>query len=235
MEILKNQKFDVREKALAHGLCFPFDEELIMLILGSGSHEIPVDVMAGRIVQVLNDSEEEDIVKNLMNLKGVGESKALAIAAALELGRRKYSHLRAVINSAEDLIPFVRNYAVSTKEHFLAITLTGGHEIIQIHVISVGTLDKTLIHPRDIFSVAIKENAAALIVCHNHPSGNCQPSKEDIKTTRILYEVSKIIGIHLLDHIIIDCNTYFSFLQNSLVFNEKLNETDETKERENSE
>ena len=218
MEKIKNHKFDVRERALEHGLSFPFDEELIMLILGSGTHEIPLDVMAGRIAEVLTDSDEDEIVEKLLSLKGVGESKALAIAAALELGRRKYSHLRAVIHSPEDLIPFVRNYAVSTKEHFLAVTLTGGHEIIQIHVISVGTLDKTLIHPRDIFSVAIKENAAAIIVCHNHPSGNCNPSDEDIKTTRTLFEVSKIIGIHLLDHIIIDCNSYFSFMKSNLVF-----------------
>lgn len=216
MEKIK-KKYGVREKALEHGLTFPFDEELIMLIIGSGSHDIPVDIMAGRIAQILDESEEDEVVKNLLELKGVGESKALAIAAALELGRRRYSHLKAVIRSPDDIIPFVKNYAVSQKEHFLAVTLTGGHEIIKIHVISVGTLDKTLIHPRDVFSVAIKENAAAIIVCHNHPSGNCKPSKDDIETTQTLYQVSEIMGIQLLDHIIIDCNSYFSFIEHKLV------------------
>lgn len=216
MEKIK-KKYDVREKALEHGLTFPFDEELIMLIIGSGSHDIPVDIMAGKIAQILDESEEDEVVKNLLELKGVGESKALAIAAALELGRRRYSHLKAVIRSPDDIIPFVKNYAVSQKEHFLAVTLTGGHEIIKIHVISVGTLDKTLIHPRDVFSVAIKENAAAIIVCHNHPSGNCKPSKDDIETTQTLYQVSEIMGIQLLDHIIIDCNSYFSFIEHKLV------------------
>ncbi len=221
MEKLKTQKYDVRKKAMEHGLIFPFDEELIMLIIGSGNHELPVHAMAEKIVEVIDESEEEDVVNKLLAIKGVGESKALAIAAALELGRRRYSHLKAVIHTPNDIIPFVRNYAVSQKEHFLAVTLTGGHEIIQIHVISVGTLDKTLIHPRDVFSVAIKENAACIIVCHNHPSGNCTPSEDDIKTTKVLLQASKIIGINLLDHIIIDCNSYFSFMQHSIVFNEK--------------
>lgn len=211
-------KPDLREKALMHGISFPFDEELVMLILGTGTKEMPVDRMAEKIIETLDSSNKDEIIKNLLHIKGVGSGKALAVAAALELGRRRNNHLRAPIRTPSDVVPFVRNYAVSHKEHFLLITLNGGHEIIQIHVVSVGTLNKTLIHPREIFSEAIKENAAAIIVCHNHPSGNSNPSDDDIETTRILLSAAQIIGIQLLDHIIVDCENYYSFMEHKLLF-----------------
>ena len=217
-KILKENRLNVREKVLEHGISFPFDEELIMLILGSGTKGIPVDVLARNISNVLIDANSDEVIERLLKVKGVGVSKAIAIAAALELGRRKFTHLRAVIRTPNDLIPFVRNFAVSNKEHFLVVTLNGGHEIIQIHVVSVGTLNKTIIHPREIFSEAIKENAAAIIVCHNHPSGNCTPSQDDIETTQVLINASRIIGIELLDHIIVDCENYFSFVEHEVLF-----------------
>ena len=220
MKKLSIPKPDVREKTLEHGISFPFDEELIMLILGSGTKKLPVELMASKIMEILDSSDEDKLVENLLKIKGIGEGKALAIAAAIELGRRRSNHLKAPIRTPQDVIPFVRNYAVSQKEHFLVITLNGGHEIIQIHCVSVGTLNRTLIHPREVFSQAIKENAAAIIVCHNHPSGNCQPSTEDIETTRILLQASQIIGIVLLDHVIIDCENYFSFVENHVLFSD---------------
>ena len=210
-------KPDVREKVMEHGLSFLFDEELIMLILGSGNRQLPVERMAGKIVDVLDDCDSEDVVENLLALKGVGQGKALALAAALELGRRRSSHLRAPVKSPCDIVPFVKNYAVCDKEHFLLVTLNGGHEIIQIHVITVGTLNRTLIHPREVFTVAMKDNAAAIIVSHNHPSGNCNPSEEDIEITDILARVSVIMGIELLDHVIVSRESYFSFLEHKLL------------------
>ena len=218
----KNNDFklrpDVREKAMEHGLSFLFDEELLMLILGSGTKFFPVEYLAEEIIEVLDDSDEDDLVDNLLGVKGMGQSKALAVAAALELGRRRSNHLRAPIKRPEDIVPFIRNYAVSEKEHFLVITLNGGHEIIQIHVVTVGTLNRTLIHPREVFSIAIKENAAALIVSHNHPSGNCEPSKEDILVTKNLIDVSHVMGIELLDHVIVSRESYFSFVEHKLLF-----------------
>ena len=210
-------KPDVREKVMEHGFSFLFDEELVMLILGSGTKGMPIELMAEKIIGVLDDSDETKIVENLLTLKGVGRGKALAIAAGLELGRRRSCHLRAPVKKPCDIVPFLKNYAVSEKEHFLLVTLNGGHEIIQIHVVSVGTLNRTLIHPREVFSVAIKENAAAIIVSHNHPSGNCEPSKEDLAVTETLEKVSLIMGIELLDHVIVSRETYFSFRENKLL------------------
>ena len=210
-------KPDVREKVMEHGFSFLFDEELIMLILGSGNRQLPVERMAGKIVDVLDDCDAENVVENLLALKGVGQGKALAVAAALELGRRRSCHLRAPIKSPRDIVPFVKNYAVCEKEHFLLVTLNGGHEIIQIHVITVGTLNRTLIHPREVFTVAMRDNAAAIIVSHNHPSGNCSPSEEDIEITDVLAKVSVIMGIELLDHVIVSRESYFSFMENKLL------------------
>lgn len=219
MELLK-EKPCIREKALEYGMDYPLDEELIMLILGSGNKDMSIDVMAKKIVALLDSSNGENVVSNLLKMKGIGKSKALAIAAALELGKRRNCHLGAHITTPQDVLPFVRNYAISQKEHFLLITLNGGHDIIQIHVVSVGTVNKTLIHPREIFNEAINQKAAALILCHNHPSGRTEPSTDDIETTKNLIQASEIIGIPILDHIIIDKEKYYSFLENDLLFSE---------------
>lgn len=214
------KKYDIRSKTLKNGLSYPFDFELICLILGSGTKALPVEKMAKKIIEVLDSCEKDKIVESLLSIKGIGEGKALAVAAALEFGKRRCSYLRAPIKTPQDIIPFVRNYAINTREYFLMISLNGGHEIIQIHVVSIGTINKTIIHPREVFVEAIKENASAVIICHNHPSGNCNPSNEDIETTKMLKNASEILGIPILDHIIIGFDNYYSFMENKIIFNE---------------
>ena len=215
-------KPDIRERTIENGLLYPTNVELLMLILGSGNKDMSVEVMAQKINDVLTDSNLEDVVENLLKVKGVGQGKALSVAAALELGRRHCSHLKAHIQSPEDILPYVQNYAMCGKEHFVMITLNGGHEIIKIHLISVGTVNKTIIHPREVFREAIKENASSIVICHNHPSRNCAPSDEDIETTKYLIEASNLIGIPILDHIIFDCDSYYSFLEHEFLFCSKI-------------
>jgi DNA repair protein RadC len=89
-----------------------------------------------------------------------------------------------------------------------------------IHLVSIGTVNRTLVHPREVFTEAIRVKATSIILCHNHPSGNLIPSDEDIETTELLLEVSDIVGIDILDHIIFDCNNYFSFLENKILFSQ---------------
>ena len=216
----KEEKPDIRELTLKNGLDFPTDTELLMMILGNGIKGCPIRELADRVNDRIDESTKETLIKNLSSIKGMGESRALAVAAAVELGRRKTSFQGICIRSAVELLPYVQNYAMKKQEHFLCVTLNGGHEIIQVTCISVGTLNATIIHPREVFSVAIKENAAAIILCHNHPSGNVEPSDADIRTTKKLIDASKIIGIPILDHIIIDCNDHFSFMENGLLFSE---------------
>ncbi|MBO4639281.1 MAG: DNA repair protein RadC [Treponema sp.] len=193
------------------------DYELVMLILGAGNRQMSVEEMSKKIVDVLDCGNNDDMVERLLKMKGIGQSKALAVAAAIELGKRRTCHLGAHIRSPCDVIPFVNHYAMNGKEHFLAVTLNGGHNIIQIHVVSIGTTNSAVAHPREVFYEAIKENASAIIVCHNHPSGSVEPSDEDIDCTGKLLAASKIIGIPLLDHIIIDCSSYYSFLESGLL------------------
>ena len=212
-----NNKPDIREKALKFGLGYPMDYELVMLILGAGNRQMSVEEMSKKIVDVLDCGNNDDMVERLLKMKGIGQSKALAVAAAIELGKRRTCHLGAHIRSPCDVIPFVNHYAMNGKEHFLAVTLNGGHNIIQIHVVSIGTTNSAVAHPREVFYEAIKENASAIIVCHNHPSGSVEPSDEDIDCTGKLLAASKIIGIPLLDHIIIDCSSYYSFLESGLL------------------
>ncbi|MFA6855637.1 MAG: DNA repair protein RadC [Treponema sp.] len=219
MKIL-NDKPDVREQVMKHGLSYPSDEELVMLILGTGTKNLPVRKLSHDVVRALGETNTEDTVRVLSSVKGMGTSRSLAIAAALELGRRRSVHLHSVIRQPGDVVPFVRNYSVLPKEHFICVTLNGGHEVLKIRIASVGTMNRTLVHPREIFSEALIENASAMIVCHNHPSGTCDPSEDDIETTQTLIAASQIIGITLLDHIILDRDSYFSFLEHNLLFTE---------------
>ena len=212
---------DVREQVLKRGFSYPSDDELVMLILGSGTKDFPIQRLARDVVKKMYTADSKDLVQELASIKGMGMSKSLAIAAAIELGRRRSLHLNAIIRHPSDVVPFVKNYSVLPKEHFICITLNGGHEIIKIRVVTVGTINRTLVHPREVFSEALMENAAAIIVCHNHPSGSCTPSLEDIEATRNLLEAANIIGISLLDHIILDREGYFSFLEHNLLFNEQ--------------
>ena len=215
---MSNFKPNVRELTMKHGLSYPSDTELVMMILGSGTKDISVTQLSKSVVNKIYESNNDDIIQNLLSIRGMGKGKALAIAAAIEFGRRRNCHHNAKIINPCDVIPFVRSYSLNSQEHFICITLNGGHEIMQVRVVSVGTIDKTIVHPRELFSEALKENAAAIIVCHNHPSGDCRPSEEDIVTTETLIEASHILGIALLDHIIFDKTNYFSFVEHGLLF-----------------
>ena len=213
-------KPDIRELTLKHGVKYASDTELLMLMLGSGIKNVPVEKLASMVMNKIAVSTNDNLVDKLLTIKGMGESKALSVAASCEFGRRRNLHNNALILHPSDIIPFVRSYSIYPKEHFLCVTLNGGHEIIEIHVVSIGTVNRALVHPREVFSQALIDNASAVIVAHNHPSGNCEPSREDIETTKILYDCSQVLGIELLDHVIFDKSSYYSFMEHDLLFKE---------------
>lgn len=210
-------KPDLRERVLSRGISYPTDEELIMLIIGSGTREKPVEELSERILKVADRFSSDQLIPELLKIRGVGHSKALAVAAALELGRRRNCHLEAKIRCPKDIIPYLQNFAIKSQEHFIAVCLSGAHEILSINVISVGSGNHALVSPREIFIEAIRRQASALIICHNHPSGNCHPSKNDIDTTQQILEASFLLGITLLDHIIISKTSYYSFEENQML------------------
>lgn len=214
-------KPNVRECALQYGLSFPNDEELIMLILGKGTKKAGVRALAQKVIAVINRCNSEQYVEKLLRIDGIGLTRALAIAAALELGRRRMGFLGVKIRHPFDLIPFVKHITIEMQEHFLCASLNGANELLQIRVVATGALNSTLVSPREVFSDAIADRAASLIFCHNHPSGNVNPSLSDIETTEKLLAAAKILGITVLDHIIIATDTYFSFMEHGILFEKR--------------
>jgi DNA repair protein RadC len=121
------------------------------------------------------------------------------------------------IKQPVDLIGFLKRYTKSKQEQFILITLNGVHEVIGIHIVTIGLVNQTIIHPREVFNRAIKDNASAIITAHNHPSGNCKPSAEDEVITGRLKEAAIILGFSFLDHLIIAKDGYYSFRQDGNV------------------
>lgn len=208
---------NIRELTLLNGISYPDDEELIMLILGKGTKNNPIESLAEKVTKAINSSNEEELIPNLKKIDGMGESRALIIAAALELGRRRRGILRSSINAPKDVIPFLQHYTLMPTEHFITVTVNGAKEILSTRVVSVGTINKALIHPREVFANAVSEYASGIICCHNHPCGQCYPSNADIDSTKILQKAAKILGIAFMDHIIITKEDYFSFLEHGML------------------
>ncbi len=211
------EKPNLREKLKRFGPAYLKDSDLAALILGTGTREASLFSISEKVVSILDSCNTENIMGQLENLNGVGPGKAAAMAAACELGRRYCGYSRKQITEAADLFPYLQHYSERKQEHFICASFSGAHEIIAIRTISIGLLNKTLVHPREVFADPIADRAASVIVCHNHPSGNVNPSEEDIETTWRLFEAGEILGIRLLDHIIIaQDGKYFSFVENGV-------------------
>jgi len=121
------------------------------------------------------------------------------------------------VSRPQDIYAALARYARARNERFFAITLNGAHEIIKIHIVSIGLVNRTVVHPREVFITAIKDNATALIVAHNHPSGHLDPSPEDREITDRLYQAAGIVGLSLLDHLIFSRSGYYSFVEHGFL------------------
>ena len=214
----KNQKPEVREKVLRYGIEEVTDIELLMALLGNGKKDIPVAKLSEKVLEVLNSRDKKELKEALLKISGMGPGKTALILSALEFGKRFSSKPKTKIRSVTDVVPILQIYSFRKQEHFVCVTLNGAHEVMNIYVISVGSLNKTVIHPREVFTVAIAERAAAIIVAHNHPSGSLEPSTADFDCTKQILESSKILGIPLLDHLIISKDGYFSFHEKTDLF-----------------
>lgn len=178
------------EKLKYSGITSLSDEELIFVISGLQDNK-----NNGKILEYIEKYGFN--TRYLFNCR-TGRS----IAAAMELIRRRAIPEGGRIEKAEDLLPYLNAYANKKQEYFLAVTLNGANEVIAVRVVTIGLVNRTQIHPREIFVNAISDRACYVIAAHNHPSGNLEPSPEDISITRRLMESGEIIGIKLLDHII---------------------------------
>ena len=173
--------------------------------------------VARDIVKLLKAHQQELSVQDLQRLEGVGAAKACLLVVALELARRYVGEKGRVINEIEDLLPLIGHLADEKQEHFLCVTLTGAGEVIAKRLITVGLLDSSQVHPREVFADAVSDRAAGIIIAHNHPSGQLEPSIEDRRVTARLKEVGTIMGIELLDHVILSREGYLSLREEGLV------------------
>ena len=210
-----------REKMAANCAAVLTDAELIAILLRTGTAEkSAIDIASemtadGGLYKRLAGITR---LNELTNIKGLGQAKAATVLAALEIGRRIASakplekiHLSCPQDVAEFLMPRLR---FAAKEQFVVILLNNKNKVIGTEVVSEGSLSSSIVHPREVFAPAILHHAAAIMVAHNHPSGDPKPSAEDTEVTRMLARSGKVLGIPMIDHVIIGDGNYYSFLEN---------------------
>ena len=203
-----------RERLLTRGAAALKDHELMAALIGRGVRGKDVLKLSREIVELMRRDFDDLSVEKLSEIHGIGEAKAVQILAAIELSRRFLIRRNVAIRNAEDVWRELKEYHGRRQEYFLALTLDGASHLIEKRVISVGTLNQSLVHPREVFADAISDRAAGIIIAHNHPSGQCFPSAQDRRVTERLREASRILGIELLDHVILTKEGWYSFSEN---------------------
>jgi len=210
-----------REKLLAQGADNLKDKELLAILLRTGRQgksaiEIADDILKKHELKKILNLKLDDLVK----IKGLGADKAATILAAFELTKRALAvedNNLPIINSARDAVNHLQELRTAKKEHFVALYLNARNQLIHKETISIGTLNASLVHPREVFKPAIAHLAAAIIVAHNHPSGNLEASEEDKKMTARLKEAGSLMGVELVDSLIIT-EAGFSSVKSSNIF-----------------
>ena len=201
-----------RERLKQKGVEALNDAEILAVLLQSGFKGESVIDMSNRLISTYGLDQFNTLgLTELMNIKGIGIAKACKIIAAFELSKRVNGGriCEKVINSASDIADYyMEKLKDKKKEYFIAVFLDSKNKIIKDEVISIGTLNSSLVHPREVFKEAIKNSANAIILVHNHPSGDCRASSEDLEITEKMKEAGDMVGIKVLDHIIIGSDRY---------------------------
>ena len=203
-----------REKLLNKGAESLSDQELMAIILGKGSKKNDVLSLAKQLIKTIDEKGIKVQAKEILNIDGIGKAKATTIAAAFEFVRRRIKPEGLKIKFPVDVLPLIQHYGDRKQEHFLCISINGANEVMNIRVITIGLINKSQVHPREVFADVIAERASAVIIAHNHPVGDLVTSNEDISITKRIKEAATILGISLLDHIIFNNKGYYSLLEN---------------------
>lgn len=212
-----------RERLLRLGAEALSAQEVLALIIGRGVRGESVLSIAHRLLQRFHDFQgiARASVEDLSLITGIGKAKACQLKAALELARRLEGYPEAgqsTIGTAEEVVKAVKaKVQGKKKEHFLAVLLNVRNQLLHIAEISIGSLSATVVHPREVFQEALAVHAASVIFVHNHPSGDPQPSDDDVKLTRRLVEAGRIMGVEVLDHIIVADRRFVSMKSRGLV------------------
>lgn len=204
-----------REKLQIKGAGALSDYELLMAIIGSGNKYADVTKIAKNVQKLLKEKGSELTFEDLLSVKSLGPAKSTQIMSGFELWRRQFEVTeRPIIDTPEKAAEQLKDIRDKKQEHFVVMTLDGANRLIAKRTVTIGTLTSSLVHPREVFADAITDRAASIIVAHNHPSGNLEPSKADLEVTARLKETGDLIGINLIDHLIITLKSFKSLVQN---------------------
>ena len=210
-----------REKLIAKGVENLKDSELLAILLRTGRVgknviEISLQILSKYSKKRLLQMTYQDLLK----IKGIDSAKATMLLSAFELSRRALevddSNL-PVISTPKDVVAQLTELSQNKKEHFVVIYLNARSQLVHKETISIGTLNANLVHPREVFEPALKHSAANIMVAHNHPSGDPEPSEDDLEITKRLMEAGKMMGVEVLDHVIVAKNSHFSFKEEKLL------------------
>ena len=210
-----------RERLLNNGKENLSNEEIIAIVLRTGTKKISSKMLATKILSKFKNISElrNANISNLTTIKGMGKIKSIELIAAIELGKRVYETVPNIYKKYENVNKIYEGFKDLIKdekqENFYALYFDTKQNLIDYKLLFKGTLNVTTVHPRDIFKEAFLLNAASFIIIHNHPSGDPLPSKPDVDLTNQINTISKIMGINFLDHIIIGQDKYFSFYEES--------------------
>ncbi len=202
-----------REKLKLKGAQCLSDTELMAVLIGSGNRKSDVMQLSARLLKSLDGQGGTPTLDRLCKIEGIGPAKASLVVAAMEFARRRIRPRGMKIAFPPDVYPLIRHVADRRQEHFLCISLNGANEVIAVRTVSVGLVNRALVHPREVYADPITDRASAVIVAHNHPSGNLDPSRDDLEVTQQLKAAGETLGIRLLDHLIFSQVTYYSMLE----------------------
>ncbi len=204
-----------REKLKLRGPGALSDVELLAAMLGSGTRGHDVFSLSKKLLVQIDMHNGDLEFGHLAEVSGVGEAKACQLLAAIEFSKRRIRPPHQRISAPVDVLPFLSPYRNQKQEYFICVSLDGANSVIATRVVSIGLANKTHVHPREVFAEPITDRASAVIVAHNHPSGELTPSPQDIKATKQLVKAGEILGIPLLDHLIVTSSGFISLKEES--------------------
>ena len=200
-----------RERLVRSGASALSDTELLAILLGSGGRGRDVMTLAAKVLSVVDEKGLAIECSDLSKIMGVGSAKAAVILSALEFSRRRIASEGRKVRAPEDILEVVGHLLDRKQETFVCISLNGAHEVIASRIVTIGLVNACQVHPREVFAEPITDRASAIIVAHNHPSGDLTPSEQDRLVTRRLKDAADLLGIRFLDHIIFSKRGVFSF------------------------
>lgn len=193
------------------------DAELIAVLLGTGTEERDVLKLAADVTRRVNRNRRAPTIGELKEIHGLGAAKVCQVAAAYEIGRRSATLDGKHLTGPESILPHISFIATKRQEYLVCVSLNGAGEVLGCRVVTIGLLDSTSVHPREVFAEPLTDRAAAVVLAHNHPSGSARPSRRDLSVHRRLTDAGRLLGIEVLDHLILTAKEFFSFKKRGLL------------------